>query len=303
MMYLSYSGFKAYTSCPRMYWHQYIAKTKLEVPDNKVNSLFGTLVGGLFETFYSERLWRETHIEQKLQDLVLPHYIRMVANETRTGAIRWKPEDPKAKYTDPEALLVDARETIPRGLAIIRQYRLLGPTQSEAEVKLDCVVDGHIIGGRADFLIRRIAPHRDLVLIDGKGSEWRDKYVDPRQLHWYALLHRLKYGISVDKLGFVFWRSPPETALDWVPFTEEHLAELQASILGAITQIDEAKTRLRLAPVDAQMALLNEMFLVSPGDRCRLCTYMVVCPDGNQFLNAQVPTLACVGVEDVGFNG
>lgn len=291
-MYLSYSGYKAYTSCPRMYWNQYINKTRLDEPDNRVNSLFGTIVGSLFEAFYRDRIWRLSGTAQKLLDQVPTHYQRAIQKESRDGAIRWKAEDKKANYASPEALLQDVQEAVPRGLAIIRHHRLLGPTQSEAEVRLDHRVGTYTIGGRADFLIRRIAPYHDLVLLDGKGSKWRDKYVDPRQLRWYAMLHRLKYGFAPDKLGFVFWRFEPEQALDWLPFTEAELTELQQGVLETMQRIEQ----------DAGQALLD-LFPVSPGDRCKLCAYLPVCAEGQHFSSVQVPIPDGVGVEDVGFNG
>lgn len=299
-MYLSYTGFKTFTSCPRTYWHQYVNKTRLTVPDNRVNSLYGTIVGGLFESFYSDRLWRESGIEQKLLSLVPSHYDRTILKESRDGAIRWKSEDKKANYTGPEALLVDVRDTIPRGLQIIRHHRLLGPMQSEAEVRLDHKVGGYTIGGRADFLIRRIAPHRDLILLDGKGSKWRDKYVDPRQLLWYAMLHRLKFGFKPDRLGFVFWRFQPEEALDWLPFSDQDLDELGHSVREVMQRIEAAKLHLQTAP--EPLLALPEQFPVSPGDRCNLCTYLSLCAEGTHFTSIQAPTSFGAGVEDVGFN-
>ena len=305
-MYLSYSGFKSYTSCPRMYWHQYIGKTKLVIPENAVNSLYGSIVGNLFETFYSAKLWRETGVEQKLLGLVPSHFLKVVAKETREGGgrtIRWKPEDSKANYASPDALLDDVRVTIPRGLSIIRQHRLLGPTQSEAEVKLDHTVDGHTIGGRADFLIKRIAPYLDLVLIDGKGSKWRDKYVDVRQLKWYAMLHRLKHGFMPDKLGFVFWRFEAERAMDWVDFSEAELVELQGAVLSTMQRIEETTAQLATLGGSDVPSALRETFPPSPGERCRLCAFRLVCPEGQHFDSVRVPIPDGTGVEDVVFNG
>jgi hypothetical protein len=300
-MYLSYTGHKSFSSCPRIYWHQYVNKTRLDVPDNRVNSLFGTIVGGLFETFYSERIWRQSGIEQTLLGLVPAHYRRALVKESRDGAIRWKPDDEKANYETPEALLDDVRSAIPRGLSIIRHHKLLGPTQSEAEVKLDHTIEGHTIGGRADFLIKRIPPHNDLILLDGKGSKWRDKYVDPSQLRWYAMLHRLRHGFMPDKIGFVFWRFEAEQALDWVPFTEADLLELQNGVLDSMKRIEEAKTRLATFQGANQTAALQELFPVSPGDRCRLCAFKPICPEGTYFGSIRAPIPDGAGVEDVGF--
>ena len=301
-MYLSYSGHKSFSSCPRMYWHQYLGKTKLDVPDNRVNSLFGSTVGTLFEAFYRDRLWRETGIEQKLIKLAPQHLTTAILKETRDGAIRWKPDDKKANYASEEALMEDILAAIPRGLSIIRHHRLLGPTQSEAEIKLDHHLGEYIIGGRADFLIKRIAPHNDLILLDGKGSKWRDKYVEPRQLRWYAMLHRLKFNFMPDKIGFVFWRFEPVEALDWVPFTEDELVELQDGIMDSMRRIEEAKVRFDGLEGPEWTAALDAGFPVSPGDRCRLCAFRPVCLEGEHFVSIQPEVPSGVGVEDVGFN-
>lgn len=293
-MYLSYTGFKTFVSCPRRYYHQYVAKTKLATPENKVNSLYGTIVGTLFETFYNERIWKGSGVEQQLQDLVPEHYARAIRKEMRDGAIRWKSEDPKANYANPEVLIEDVRKTIPRGISIIRHHRLLGPEQSDAEVVLDHKMHGYIIGGRADFIIRRIAPHRDLVLIDGKGSKWRGKYVDDRQLRWYAMLHRRKFGFAPDKLGFVFWRFDPDQSLDWVDGSKMLLDELETTAWATIREI-EAKT----ASVSPDNAF--QVFPSKPGGECKLCTYLTLCAEGEHFVSTPVPILGGVGVEDVGF--
>jgi hypothetical protein len=302
-MYLSYSGHKGYVGCQRIYWHQYVNKTQLEIPENKVNALFGTVVGNLFELFYRDRLWRMSGIEQRMLDILPSVYTTACLKETRHGAIRWKGEDPKANYASEEALLADVRTAIPRGLQIIRHHRLLGPVQSEAEIVLDYTVGEHIIGGRADFLIKRIAPHDDLILLDGKGSKWRGKYVDERQLKWYAMLHRLKRGCMPDKIGFVFWRFEAEQALDWVDFSEAELVQLQGSVLDSMNNIAAAQTQLAALPAEEQTAALASLFPVSPGDRCRLCAFRPLCPEGQHFdtIRAEVPSGA--GVEDVGFNG
>ena len=81
--YLSYSGYKKFVSCPRAYWHTYVNKTPAPEPDNRVNSLYGTIVGALFETLYKKRLWRNPTVLQELQDLVVPVYERTLESEKK----------------------------------------------------------------------------------------------------------------------------------------------------------------------------------------------------------------------------
>lgn len=278
-MYLSYSGHKAYKECPRQYWHRYIDKTKLPTPDNKVNSLYGSVVGTLFEAFYNEQLYLQRGVADTLLDRVDLVIDTVIERECESGQVDWS--DPKSNYKSRTALRADVVETIPRGLDIIRHHRLLS-RESEAEVKLDQTIGGHTIGGRADFIMRRTKPHEDLLILDGKGSKWREKYVDPQQLWWYAMLYRSKHQRMPDKLGFVFWRQAPVTSLDWVAVNEKDLDDLQAGVLDSIAHIEHGKEVLPKGPVQ-DFSLLQQTFPAQLGDKCNLCSYREVCPEGKSF--------------------
>jgi hypothetical protein len=297
-MYLSYTGYKTYTSCPRMYLFRYVQKPKLEVLENRVNSLFGTIIGNIFEAFYNEKLWAGNPgvaiVEKRLLDRVMTSYLKAVAKETRDGVILWKPDDSKANYASMEDLLEDVREAVPRGLRVIRHHRLLD-RDALAEVKLDQDHEGHTIGGRCDIRMRRIEPHHDLILLDGKGSKWRDKYVDTRQLKWYAMLHRMKYGHMPDRLGFVFWRFEPDKGLDWVECSLNELDDLLISALTSIREIEDGQAQLAANP-----SSLPQAFPAHPGDGCRFCAYMPLCPEGTKFNTIKAPEHVGTGVEDVG---
>jgi hypothetical protein len=293
-MYISYSGYKSYSSCPKQYWYRYIGKPVLEEPDNRVNSLFGTLIGHVFEVFYNERLWTMVGVEQRLRENLAASFDDILAREAKTGVIKWKAEDKKANYVSPEALRDDILETISRGLRIIKHHRLLG-TPAAAEVKLDHKVGLHMLGGRADFIMRRIKPHEDTIIIDGKGSKWRDKYVDDRQLRWYAMLYRLKHQAIPDRLGFVYWRFEPEESLDWVACTPSDLDSLQVEVTEALDKLEAGKATLVSNPDS-----LPQVFPVKPGDSCRFCAYMPLCAEGQKFDGLMAPKHTGTGVEDVG---
>ena len=235
-MYLSYSGFKKDDECPRAYWHNYINKTK--VSDNRIGSSMGSIIGGVFELFYSEKLWREKDPEAALQDRVKPVARKVVKKELTTGVFNWK--DPRFKRNGPHSMaevIENVVASVPNGLKIIKQHRLLG-VGAQAEVKLDTGISGHIIGGRADFIMQRLAPHGDNIIVDGKGSIHRDKYVDARQLLWYAMLHRKKLGVLPDRLAFLYWKSEPSEAIDWVTPTKDDVDELQDRVIKSAELIE-----------------------------------------------------------------
>ncbi len=300
-MYLSFSGWKQFGTCPHSYWHRYPGKTVLEVPENRVNSLYGSTVGRLFEIFYADSIWRQSGVISTLSEMVEPELDRIILKEERTGCIDWK--DGKANYHSRAELVEAIRETIPRGLEIIRLHRLIG-RDAQAEVKLDTQIEGHTIGGRADFVMTRVSPHDDLIILDGKGSRHREKYVDDRQLLWYAMLYRLRFGRTPDKLGFVYWRSEPEKSVDWVFFSDKMLDEMQETALSYARKIEESVEALSSGDEEKRRLVMTDTFQAQPGDKCRLCAYRALCPPGQNYTSKghQIPVFSGAGVEDVGLD-
>lgn len=300
-MYLSFSGWKQFGTCPNSYWHRYVGKSVLEVPENRINSLYGSTVGRLFEVFYSDAIWRQSGTADILLAKVEPELDQILVKEERSGRIDW--EDEKANYHSRAELVEAIREAIPRGLETIRFHRLIG-RDAKAEVKLDMPIDGHIIGGRADFVMTRVAPHEDLIILDGKGSRHREKYVDDRQLLWYAMLYRLRFGKTPDKLGFVYWRSEPEKAVDWVFFSEKALDDMQETVLSYVRTIEEGVEALAKGDEEKRRLVMAETFQAQPGEKCKLCAYTALCPAGQSYTSKshQIPVYAGAGVEDVGLD-
>lgn len=302
-MYLSYSGFKTYQTCSLEYWHRYVGKTQLEKPDNRVNMLYGSVIGTIFEHFYNDKIYLRKGCEEILQGMVEATMNEVILREqAKGGTFDWKA--PKLKDRSREGVTKDVRAAIPRGLQTIRTHRLIG-REAAAEVKLDGKINGHIIGGRADFIIRRVPPHGDLVLLDGKGSRYREQYVDAAQLRWYAFLHRLKFGHPPDRLAFVFWRQDPDRAMEWIAFTEQELDELREQALEAVYTIEKGTSLWQQAQgsPDASQKLY-EAFPASPSSQCKLCSYLDVCPFGKGVMTSQVPVpeSADLGVEDIGLD-
>jgi hypothetical protein len=289
-MYLSYSGFKQYISCGFSYWCGYIGKIQSPALDNRVGSLYGSIVGTLFEELYKDRLWLNPQPQAALMDRVEPVTENILRQETSPrkgrpgGVVLWKGEgsgqDPKAMYESKEELLADVRDTVPRGLRIIRHHRLLGP-RAEAETKLDVVMKNEDVwAGRSDFIIQRAKPHDDLVIVDGKGSRHRDRYVDPQQLQWYAMLYWLKFDAVPDKLAFLFWRFEPDQALDWIDTSEADLVEMAKLVKETFEDIKSLEKRL-LPNAPPKQAL--EIFKPKPNEaNCRFCEFGTkdICPKG-----------------------
>lgn len=263
-MYISYSGYKLFTQCPEAYWHRYVNKT--EVPsDNAVNALYGTVVGEIFEELYAKKIWLRPDIRQELERLVEPFTDRAIRRRLSKGdRVDWS--EKRSNYDSREALVADVREAVPRGLRSVKHHRLLGP-RAEAEVKLDAWFGKHQIGGRADFIFERTAPHKDTVILDGKGSKWRHKFIDPMQVFWYAMLFQEHEHKVPDRVGFLYWRFEPDESVDWVDFDPEDLARLKSDVLATMDKIQAASD-------DGNE---EAFFRAQPGDACRFCSYEGSC--------------------------
>ena len=180
------------------------------------------------------------------------------------------------------------RKAITNGIAIIRHHRLLG-VDADAEVRLDHRVSGVKLAGRADFIMHRMKPHDDKIILDGKGSKWFNSFVDATQLLWYAMLYRLWHGSLPDKLGFVFWRATPENSVSWVDFTPEDIDAMQTKALDAVRCIEAGKKSLPVL----------DSFPAVPGADCKWCSFLSVCPPGCAS-QKEVGADVVGGVEDVG---
>lgn len=296
-MYLSYSGWKKYTDCAFLYWLSYVAGIDPPGVDDRLGSIYGSSVGKLFEDFFNEELYRRPGSEQVVLSRVDSTVASVIKRETSPnrgrpgGVLLWKGKgpghNPKGMYPNVDALKADVRDGVSLGFRIIRFYRLLG-AGARAEVKLDSVISGHMIGGRADFIMVRVKPHGDEIILDGKGSKWREAYTDRKQLLWYALLFRAKNGRLPDNLGFVFWRYPPPKSVDWVEVREKEIDALQDQVLEDVAQIEKDVERLQGAP----LTRARQVFLPIAGregedperaiNACRFCSYAIdeICPEG-----------------------
>lgn len=292
--YLSYSGWKKHETCGFAYWNEYVNRTKTDTVDDRLGSVFGSVTGRLFEEFYVGKMWRSPQPQADLMAKVDPIIAEVLKKETSPwkdrpgGVLLWKGEgpgqNPKAMYTDVKELAADVRDAVARGIRIIRQYRLVGP-RADAEYKLDYrTPEGIMLAGRADFIVQRVKPYDDLVIVDGKGSRHRGKYVDPKQLQWYAMLfrrHALKSGAAKqlpDKLAFLFWRSDPDESMDWLDISEEEADELYEHAVETVKDI-KAKEK-RLLPV-ATVDRARGVFTPKANEQnCRFCPYASVCPPG-----------------------
>jgi hypothetical protein len=217
--------------------------------------------------------------------------------------------DEKANYKSPKAILADVLQSIPDGVKAIRKHRFMGPFM-EAEMKLDFKFGRHIMGGRADFVVRRAAPDKDLVIIDGKGSKHGDKYIDGKpkkkgepldgiQLKWYSVLYKEHYGVIPDALAYLYWRyrdedslaaNPPkkeekvlESGISWVPVSESDVSDLKTEVLSTLGRIEATSRKIQEAShPKIREELREELYPAKSAYHCNLCAFAEVCEEGKK---------------------
>ena len=254
-MYLSYTGRKAYLSCPCKYWFRYIKKQ--DVPDDPRKAMFGLVMGMVFEWFYNKKLWSlpDPEVEcLKMADVAIEDVCDMKRFD-------------RATYPDfiPE-LRSEVRKFIPSAVSSIREHKLLGlNSRSEVDLTVEHASKRHglklKIGGRADF----IHGPKPIMIIDGKGSLHREKYVDSEQLIWYAVQHYLKYHIAPDKLGFLHYRFPQDP-VQWILYDEQSMRNNLNNTF------------------DVALKIMKGKFDAAPSGECHRCEFRVLCQDGIKYL-------------------
>jgi hypothetical protein len=255
---ISYSGRKLFLTCPKQYWYRYIIKDPTR--GDPRTSMFGSIIGKIFEWFYERRYWADKDPVASCVSSI-PEAIELVyLNESYLKGTNpgWEKElqDNLEKY-------------VPSGVQIIRSERFLTP-HSKAEVDLTVTYqknDDSIpikLVGRADFI--HATDLKSVYILDGKASKYREKYVDSDQLIWYALSYYLKFQVSPVRLGFVFW-SFPDRPVTWIAYDSDAMRK----VLNDTTIVAQR--------------VMDKDFSPTPSGECHRCNYRDKCEEGQKYLS------------------
>ena len=257
-LYLSYSGKKSYVTCPKQYEYKYILKEK--AISNPKDILFGNIMGKIFEWFYNKKLWLRADIDSYLLNIVVDEAISECSSKVNF--------DLNSDIEFKSKLIKDVNGFVVSTLRVIRDQKLLSPI-SKSEIDLTSFYfdkESKItlkIGGRADFI--HYFNNENIWIMDGKGSKYREKYIDSDQLIWYAVQHYIKYHIVPNRIGFLFYRFPSDP-IKWIMLDDQLMREHVKRTIKSALQI------------------MNGMFDPTPSIECRHCSFQSNCNDGIKYL-------------------
>lgn len=254
-IWLSYSAFKQYKTCPKQYNLQRVKKQEPPEKDSMHNAIIGSVVQRVYEDFYNNELWRRgSDTSDALMERTEKYYYEYLENNYVDF------NDPRCRFATSTEPLKECYEIVPKVLEGIKRERFLGPyAKSEEKLSVRYGASDFLIG-YVDFIIRR--QDGTILLLDGKSSKHREKYVDVRQLYFYALMFYLQYKDFPTKMGFFYYRfaDDPELAMDWVPIERAKIKELKLEIEEVINDI--RKRRFKANPKYSH---------------CQWCSYEQIC--------------------------
>lgn len=253
---LSWSGFDTYQQCPKKYKLTRVDKATPPEPDSRHNAIVGSVVQRVYEDFYNEELWRSGRETSKILLERTPKYFYDYLDKEYVDF-----SHVTCRFTQIEAL-DRCLEMVPKVLEGIKREGLLGPyARSEVQLKAHLQGSYHLFG-IADFIIRK--KNGEILLVDGKASRHREKYVDKKQLTFYALLFYLLHRRLPDKIGFFFYHfaDDPEKAFDWYVPTREEVAALRQELVDTFGKVQRL------------------WFRATPSSNaCQFCPWQAVCPE------------------------
>lgn len=257
-LYLSYSGRRTYLICPRQYEYRYVRK--LPVVRDPRDSLFGSVIGRVFENFWQKSLWATPDPVRSTMDEIDPAIDHVFKSENFSG--------------DPDFvrdLKLELGLYVPSGIHTIRVHKLIAPvSRAELDLTVDYRPPGEAvtirIGGRADIALQ--FGSETTWILDGKASKHREKYVDSEQVVWYGVQHYIKYHVAPTRLGFIYWKFPKDP-VQWIDYGADRM------------RVSVAKT------VQAAKDILEKRFDPTPNPACGLCPFLQKCPEGGRYMAAK----------------
>ena len=193
-MRLSYSQYRTFLQCPRLYHYQ---ATKVP-PPVKPSSYFA-LYGILIEAFFK----KYTNVYTKQGVTLSNDQIREILKSLwgyvlEKNYVDWS--DPWVNETADQIL-----ENVYNDVLLnMNTFFFWKEAQSEVSFEVLLKKSQDVLSCRMDFIWRK--PDGTVEILDGKGTNKLDKNVDIEQLLFYALMYLLRNKRVPDKLGFLYYK-------------------------------------------------------------------------------------------------
>lgn len=245
-LYLSYTGFKKYVTCPQSYYQEYIQRKRPPIEDQR-NVLNGNSLHNLLEEYIN---LKENNTSWLVEN------IGRVWRETldKCESVQWRHEN------DAKELLQKAKRWTST-LANLFDESHFDVTKCKAELKADTIVkvgDYRIkMGARLDVVHKN--SYNDYMFFDLKASENR-AVMEFDQIVWYSIVFgEYLQNSSQPKYGGYILPGFNEIKLYEIPL------ETKQKLLA---RLEEVTTRIK-----------NEIWTPNPDDkRCYWCSVSYVCP-------------------------
>lgn len=236
------------------------------IRDSVHNAIPGRVLSRMMEEFYNEQLYKDpSTVREKLQSLIHREFSYQLT--APRNYIDWSRSPTRMQ------MRMDLYATIPGFLRTVVKQKLFGKfAKAEMDLKVFIAKDKYPVGGKMDLVFTRETENGDeITILDGKNSKHKDKYSDPDQLVYYALIFYLVYGRMPDRLGWLWYKYPygtvaPDGSIEeGVKFIDFTLADLKEMATRAVT---------------VHKLLEKEEFDANPTPKgCRFCPYETVCPE------------------------
>lgn len=261
---LYWSSFEMYRKCPQKFlwtkgWGNVDPKP-IPVKKSEHHAFMGIVIQAVIERLYNDQLWKDkTTYKQRLQEL-LEQKFRFHLGQSY---IDWNHAPTQ------EEMFRVCYDGVFGYIPTMVHHKLIGQ-YARSEVDIVAYLDKKIpIGSRIDFLFHR---RGDIMILDGKNSKYKGKYLNQDQLRWYALCYYVYHGKLPTHLGYIYWRFPygfvpegsdqPEEGVEWVPVVKDELRALAQEAREVRRAMDEEKFPANPVPSE-----------------CKWCDYESICPD------------------------
>jgi len=193
-MKLSYSDYKTYLECPRLYK---LRRDQVPPPEkeSKYFALYGLLVERFFKRYTNEIVKRG----QQLSDAQVRETLQSIWKYVLdSNYVNWN--EPWVKSTSDQIFDMAYADVLEN----MRKFTFWKDARSEVSFSVQLKKSGDLITCRMDFVHE--PKDGPVEILDGKGKMKLDADVDLDQLYFYALVYLLNRRRLPDKIGFLYYR-------------------------------------------------------------------------------------------------